>query len=104
MSIGNIFSILSIILFMYILWEHKKEVKEMYENLTVMQLIGMILSYIVATFVAFLFIYYGGNWIVNYIPFSPLKTVVSIIIIVAVLFCCLKVLNHVLKKICGDAL
>ncbi|WP_374216430.1 hypothetical protein [Bacillus bingmayongensis] len=61
--------------------------------------LNIIISYTVATFIGFLLIYYGGNWLVSYIPFEPLKTIASIIIIIAVLSCCLKVLNQLLKKV-----
>lgn len=96
---GNVFSILSILALIYVSWEHRKEIKEAYKKLTMTQLLSVIISYTVAIFVAFLLIYYGGNWIVSYIPFGPLKFVASVIIIITVLACCSKVLNKVLKKI-----
>ncbi|WP_459503300.1 hypothetical protein [Bacillus sp. C1] len=104
MSIGNIFSILSIIVFIYVLWGRRKEIKETYTKLTITQLIGIMISYIVAIFVAFLFIYYGRIWIVDYIPYAMLKMIISIMMILVVLYCCGQVLNRILKRITRDIL
>ncbi|PEB51716.1 hypothetical protein CON65_05530 [Bacillus pseudomycoides] len=104
MSMGNIFSILSILALIYVSWGRRKEIKETYKKLTMTQLLSVIISYTVAIFVAVLLIYYGRNWLVSYIPFEPLKFVVSIIIIITVLACCLQVLNKVLKKISNGIL
>lgn len=101
---GNIFSILSIVLLVYVSWKYRKEMKATYKKLTVTQLLGIILSYVVAIFIAFLFIYYGGNWAVSYITFEWLRTVAFIIIAITALSFCSKVLNTVVRKISNGVL
>lgn len=101
---GSIFSILSIIVFVYVTLKYRKEITGTYKKLTIMQFFGVLISYVIVIFIAFLSIYYGGNWLVSHIPVGILKTVASFVIIFAVIFSCLKVLNPVLKKISNGVL
>ncbi|MFD1066444.1 hypothetical protein [Oceanobacillus locisalsi] len=96
---AGIFSVLSGMLLAAGFWKNRKELKETYSKLDYMQIIGIILSYIITVAVAFVLVYYVGNWLVSFIPFTFLRHAAFSVIVIFVLFFSLDLLHKVLGKI-----
>ena len=96
--------ILPAIMLMYLFVKYRKELKETYSKLTIIQLIGVFIAYLITIFIGFIFIYYVGNWLLGYITFKPLNIVVRVVIVILVLSFALNLLNKVLKKISNGVL
>lgn len=99
LNTGNVFSLLSTIILVFMFLKYRKELKNTYKKLSTLQLLGVVLSYLITILIAFILIYYVGNWFVSYITINFLKHAVQVIIIILVISTCLNGLNRVLKKI-----
>ena len=100
----TVFSILPTIILVYLFVKYRKKVKETYSKLTGVQLLAVVIAYLITIFVAFILIYYVGNWLLGYITFKPLNIVAKIVLIIFVLSSVLNLLNKSLKKISNGVL
>ncbi|MDM8098550.1 MULTISPECIES: hypothetical protein [Oceanobacillus] len=96
---AGVFSFLSIVLFAFNFWKNRKELRATYSKLHAVQIIGVIISYLVTIAIAFVLIYYAGNWLVSFIPFAFLRSAAFFVTIAVVLFFCLDLLHKVLTRI-----
>lgn len=99
LNTSNVFSLLSTIILIYMFFKYRKELKSTYKKLSILQLVGVIMSYLITIIIGFILIYYVGNWLTGYITINILKNIVQIIIIILVISTCLNGLNKVLKKL-----
>ena len=58
--------ILMTTLFIVILIRAILKNRKILKKLTKYQIFGVVISYLITVFIAFIFIYYGGNWVVEY--------------------------------------
>lgn len=86
---------ISIVIIIYRIIKNRLTLKE----LTKSQILGIGLSYLLATLIGFILIYYGGNWIVGLISNIILKYIVFLIIVLIVLDISVMILNKLLLKI-----
>lgn len=91
--------ILMVILFIIVTIQKISENKKVLKALSKNQLVGVGLSYILSILIAFVCIYYGGNWIAGYIPNEIIKFLIQVMIILLTLYLCVSMLNKTLKKI-----
>lgn len=96
--------ILPVIILVYFIFKYRKEFKDTYSKLTIKQLIGVVIAYLITFFIVFIFIYYVGNWLLGYITFKPLNIVVGVVIVILVLASSLNLLNRILKWISNGVL
>lgn len=68
------------------------------------QIIGIALSYLAAISLAFICIYYFGNWIAGFALNSIIKSIFSIAVILASLMLSISILNKVLEKLTSGVL
>ena len=101
---GDVFGILLAIMLVYLFVKHRKELKETYSKLTIIQLIGVVIAYLITIFIVTILIYYVGNWLLGYITFKPLNIMVKIVLVIFVLLSALNLLNKSLKKISNGVL
>ena len=86
-----------------IIWRIYKS-KETMKACSKLQILGISISYMFATIIAAMFIYYGGSWIADKISIKILGYTVQLILIFIVLFSCVSILNKVLHKISNGLL
>lgn len=96
--------ILPAVILVYLFVKYKKVIKDTYSKLTIIQLIGVFIAYLITFFIVFILIYYVGNWLLGYITFKPLNIIVRIVMVVLGLSFALNVLNRILKKISNGVL
>ncbi|GGP13987.1 hypothetical protein [Oceanobacillus neutriphilus] len=101
---AGILSVLCTILLVFNFWKNRKKLKETYSKLNYVQIIGVIISYLITIVIVFMLIYYAGNWLVSFIPFTFLRSAAFLVIVVVVLFSCLYLLNKALTKITNGIL
>lgn len=104
MLMETLFVILPAILLVYLFVKYREVVKETYVKLTIVQFIGVIITYLVTIFIVFILIYYVGNWLLGYITFKPLTIAIKIALVIVVLFSASNLLNKTLKKITNGVL
>lgn len=73
--------------------------KEKIAALSGRQMVGAAVAFILTVFVAFVSIYYGGNWLVSFLSNGILKTAIQFLIIIFVISLCTSLLNKMLKRI-----
>ena len=88
----------------YFIYKYRKEFKNTYSKLTIIQLIGVVIAYLITLVIVFIFMYYAGNWLLGFITFKPLNIVVSVVIVILVLAPSLNLLNRILKRISNGVL
>lgn len=93
-------SVLFIIITIYIIWQNRKTLKK----LTKIQLIGVVLSYLVAIFVGVFLVYYVGNWIAGQFSNIFLKYIIFLAVVCIMLIFCGGILRKVLEKITNGTL
>jgi hypothetical protein len=91
-------------LFIVIVIYNIRKNREILKQFTKLQIIGVGISYLIAIFLAFILIYYGGNWLAGQISNIILKYVVFIVIVLIALYLCVGILNKVLQKITNGVL
>lgn len=91
---------LFIVVTIYNIFKNRKILKE----LTRSQMIGTGISYLVAIFLAFVLIYYGGNWIVAHFSNIIFKYIMFLAIVCIALYLCVSTLNKALQKITNGVL
>ncbi|MEK4302265.1 hypothetical protein MKY30_23185 [Oceanobacillus sp. FSL W8-0428] len=96
---AGVLSVLCTVLLVFNFWKNRKELKETYSKLNYVQVFGVLISYLITVAIVFVLIYYVGNWLVSFIPFTFLRSAIFFVIVVAVLFCCLGLLNKVLARV-----
>ncbi|MEQ2528236.1 hypothetical protein WMO40_16235 [Bacillaceae bacterium CLA-AA-H227] len=96
----TLMSVLFITITIYIIWKNRITLMK----LTKIQLIGVVLSYLVAIFVVFSLIYFGGNWIAGQFSNVILKYIIFLAIVCIVLYFCGSILQRVLEKITNGVL
>ncbi|MGD6965632.1 hypothetical protein ACQCVP_04335 [Rossellomorea vietnamensis] len=68
------------------------------------QIVGIALSYLAAISLAFVCIYYFGNWAAGFAPNSIIKFIISMAAILASLLISISILNKVLEKLTNGVL
>lgn len=68
------------------------------------QIIGIALSYLAAISLAFVCIYYFGNWIAGFALNSIIRFIISIAVILSSLLISISILNKVLEKVTNGVL
>jgi len=91
---------LFIIIMTYTIYKHRKNLKQ----LTKLQIIGVGISYLVATLFAFILIYYGGNWIAGEMPNIILKYLVFTVVVCIALYLTGNILTKALQKVTNGIL
>lgn len=104
MLMEALFFILPAIVLVYLLVKYGKVVKKSYAKLTISQFIGVIFAYLMTALIVFLLIYYVGNWLLSYITFRPLNIIIKVVLVIAVFFSALNLLNKTVKKITNGVL
>ncbi|MGN7477756.1 hypothetical protein ACTHOQ_07860 [Solibacillus silvestris] len=74
------------------------------KKLTKIQVLGVGISYLIAIIAAFIFVYYGGNWIAGQFSNSVLKYIISFAVVCFVLYFCVSILNKMLQKVTNGIL
>lgn len=87
--------ILSIVIITYVIFKNRKTFKE----LSKFQIFGVGISFLVTTFLAFVLIYYGGNWFAGQISNSIFKFIIFLAVTCITLYLCVGVLNKVVRMI-----
>lgn len=88
----------AILILIYRILGHKTFIKK----LSVKQIIGIVLSYIMYIGVATAIIYYGGNWLVSFISVEVLKHIIFFIIVAITIYATMFLLEKTLAKISND--
>lgn len=96
--------ILPVIILVYFIFKYRKEFNDTYSKLTIKQLAGVVIAYLITFVIVFIFMYYVGNWLLGYITFKPLNIVVRVVIVILVLASSLNLLNRILKRISNGVL
>lgn len=96
---AGILFVLSVVLLVLNFWNNRKEMKENYSKLYSMQIMGVIISYLITIAIAFVLVYYGGNWLVSFIPFAFLRYAAFFVVIAVILYFSLDLLHKLLTKI-----
>ncbi|GGI12943.1 hypothetical protein [Gottfriedia solisilvae] len=87
--------VMFVVITIYILFKNRNLLKE----LTILQIIGLLISYIITAGLAFVCIYYGGNWLAGFFSSFILRIIIKIIVIYTVLAVCVNILNKVTTKV-----
>ncbi|MDX8046284.1 hypothetical protein SH601_09795 [Gracilibacillus sp. S3-1-1] len=88
-------SILAVLFILYQIWDNKRLIKA----LSLLQIIGVILSFILYIGLATTIIYYGGNWFISFIPVKIIKYIVMFIIVGFTIYTIKVLLQKTLVKI-----
>ena len=80
--------------------KNRKVIKE----LTKLQIYGVGISYLVATLMASICIYYGGNWVAGHFSNIIFSYVIFLAVFCIALYLCISILNKVLQKITNGVL
>ncbi|MFN7249822.1 MAG: hypothetical protein ACK4M9_03435 [Anaerobacillus sp.] len=91
---------LKIAILIFIIHKNKTILKQ----LTLPQLTGVGSSYIFTVFIAFIFIYYGRNWIVDEVKSRYFGYIIFLFIICVTIYLCKFILGKVLIKITNGVL
>ena len=78
----------------YIIFKNRNLLK----GLTMLQISGVLISYLISVVLAFACIYYGGNWLAGFFTNFILRLIIKIIVIYIVLAICVNLLNKVTTK------
>ena len=98
---NDIFKILLfIITLIYVIAKNRKIFKE----LTKSQVFGVVISYLAVIFIAFILIYFGGNWVAGHFSNTIFKYVVFFAVVCISLYLCIILLNKILQKITNSIL
>jgi len=92
--------LLAILTFVYVISKNKKILKQ----LTKPQIFGVVISYLAVVFIAFILIYFGGNWIAGHFSNTLFKYMVFFAVVCVSLYLCISLLNKVLDKITNSIL
>ncbi|MFC0190122.1 hypothetical protein ACFFJY_17635 [Fictibacillus aquaticus] len=95
-----VFLTLFIIVVVYNIVKNRNLLKE----LTILQLLGTGVSYLAAIMLAFVSIYYGGNWISGFVSNRFLEVTVQFVTICFTLMFCGYILPFLLKKMTNGVL
>ncbi|MFD2656109.1 hypothetical protein [Gracilibacillus thailandensis] len=90
-----IFYTVAILILIYRLLDHHRFIKK----LSVKQIIGIGLSYIMYIGLATAIIYYGGNWLVSFISVNVLKHIIFFVIVAITIYATIFLLEKTLTKI-----
>lgn len=96
---NHMLGILTFILFLVVVISIIKRHKADLGKLTKLQLSGGVASFLIAILIAFICIYYIGNYITDYIHHRVLRTIVEVLIIIVTLSFCRTMLWKALHKI-----
>ena len=96
----NILSVLSIVIMLSIFYKNRTTLKE----LTKFQLLGAAICYLFAILIAFVFVYYGGNWVAGQFSNTIFNSIIFIAVILIVLYPTVSILNKLLHKITNGIL
>ena len=91
--------LLSIVLMIIVILKNRK----MFKKLTKSQIFGVGVSYLIAIFLAFILIYFGGNWVTGHFSNTLFKYMVFLVVVCVSLYLCVSILNKVLQKITNGA-
>jgi|SRR5699024_9682169 len=91
---------LSVLVIVYVVIKNREKLKE----LSTSQILGVGASYLLATILASLLIYYGGNWIAEQFSSLLFKYIAFIGVVLLSLCLCINLLNKVLQKITNGRL
>ena len=100
----NMIDILMTTLFIVILIRAILKNRKILKELTKRQIFGVVISYLITVFIAFIFIYYGGNWVAGYFSNIFFKYVIFLVVVCIALYLCISILNKVLQKITNGIL
>jgi uncharacterized membrane protein required for colicin V production len=89
---------LSFVLTIYVILKNRKVLNGLLKELSSVQILGVAISYIVTITIAFIFIYYGGNWIAGYFPNMVVRYIIQLIVVCITLYLCGSVLGKALQK------
>jgi hypothetical protein len=89
---------LSFVLTIYVILKNRKVLNGLLKELSSVQILGVAISYIVTITIAFIFIYYGGNWIAGYFPNMVVSYIIQLIVVCITLYLCGSILSKVLQK------
>ncbi|MFL0505248.1 hypothetical protein ACH0B5_05810 [Ureibacillus sp. 179-F W5.1 NHS] len=95
-----LFIAISIVIIIYRIMKNRGTLKV----LTKRQILGVGISYLLATLMGFIFIYFGGNWIVGSISNIIFKYIVFLAFVLIILNLCVTILNKLLLKITNGIL
>jgi Kef-type K+ transport system membrane component KefB len=84
----------------YLIYKNRKILKE----LTKFQVLGVLITFLITIYIAFICIFYGGNWIAGKFTNMIVKTTIQYIVIFITLFICVSILYKILKKITNGVL
>ena len=90
-----IFFIISMTIIVSVIFKNKKILKQ----LSIAQRIGVGLSFLATVLIAFIGVYFGGNWIAAQFSSTIFKYIVFFIIVCLVIYPCKFMLGKVLNKI-----
>ncbi|MFB7142171.1 hypothetical protein ACFCYN_21325 [Gottfriedia sp. NPDC056225] len=93
-------TIMLIIITIYKILKNRKIIKE----LTKLQILGVIITYLMTIFLMFICVYYGGNWIGGDLSNLFVRKLIQIIVIIITLILFGSVLEKTLKKITNGVL
>ncbi len=91
---------LSIVIAIYIIFNNRNKIRE----LTSSQIIVVGFSYLITVFIAFICIYYGGNWIAEQFSIIIFKYIIFLIIVFITIYFCKSILRKMINKITNGVL
>ncbi|WP_145543229.1 hypothetical protein [Virgibacillus sp. SK37] len=91
---------LSIAIIIYALFKNRKTLKK----LTWLQNFSVGISYLAAIFLAFILIYYGGNWVAGQFSNIIFKYLIFLVIVCIAIYLSVSILNKVLNKVTNGIL
>jgi len=86
--------VIFVLISIYIIFKNRNLLK----GLTKFQISGVLISYLITIVLAFICIYYGGNWLAGFFTNFILRLIIKIIVIYIVLAICVNLLNKVTTK------
>ena len=92
--------LLSIVIMIYVILKNRKIFKE----LTKSQIFGVGVSYLIAIIIAFILIYFGGNWVAGHFSNTFIEYMIFLAVVCVSLYLCVRILNKVLQKITNGIL
>lgn len=93
-------TVLSIVIMIYVILKNRKIIKQLIK----FQIFGVGISYLFTIFIAFILVYYGGNWIAGQFSNTFFKYIIFFAVVCIALYLCVNILNKVLQKITNGIL
>lgn len=97
---GTLTTIFSFVIMVLLILKNRKTLKK----LTKFQIVGVGVSYLFAILIAFIFIYYGGNWIADQFSNTFFKYMIFLAVVYVSLSVCKSILNKVLERVTNGIL